>query len=309
MKKFGASPQWAKINRELVAGYSDSPLESFRREGLSMRYSGWPVWANAVRFFKTMLYNEMLRLDDSGISLLAAIPNRHFGNPITVRVRGVEGCIDYLLAVKKILFLDGNWDGFHTVMEIGAGYGRTCHAILATQPAVERYIIVDLAPSLEISRRYLAQVLPPAQFAKIRFMDTDGFETAPPAAADLVININSMAEMDVHVVDAYLDYINGHAGWFYVNNPVAKYTMASLESQEADPEAVQKALAAGKLKTIIDIFDAADIEANVQPFLEAYQPGPDWAVKRHAPAWPWSYYHQALYQRDGGRRAAKGEGL
>ncbi len=297
MKKFGASPQWVKINRELVDQYSESPLDNFRREGLSMRYSGWPVWANATRFFKTMLYNEMLRLDEEGMRLLQAIPNREYGTPITVKVRGVRSCIDYVLAVKEILFLGDAIDGVRTIMEIGAGYGRTCHAMLASFPSVERYFIVDLAPSLVISQRYLSQVLDAGQFAKIVFMDTDGFESAAPAAADLVININSMAEMDASVVDAYLEYIDGHAGWFYVNNPVAKYTMASLESQEADPEAVQKALSSGKLKTIIDIFDDVDVEANVTPFLTAYCPGPAWAVDRHAPAWPWSYYHQALFRR------------
>lgn len=298
MTKFQQSPQWEKINVDLVERYRESSLDNFRRDGLSQRYSTWPVAANAMRFFKTLMFNELCALSAEELKLLAAIPDRQkLGNPITVAARGVRTCMDYILAAKELAFLKDVLSDAKCVLEIGAGYGRTCHSVLSTHASIETYVIIDLAPSLTISRRYLETVLPPALFAKVKFLAVGEFDGSQPIECDLVINVNSMAEMDAPVVDNYLAFINGNARAFYCANPVGKFTMASLEGQEADAESVRRALMSGKLREIVDIFDEGDIARHIPAFLEAYRPGADWQVVRESRNVPWSYYHQALYRK------------
>ena len=45
-----------------------------------------------------------------------------------------------------------------SVVEIGAGYGRTCHSILSLYPNITEYHIIDFPQMLDLSRAYLKTV-------------------------------------------------------------------------------------------------------------------------------------------------------
>ena len=246
-----------------------------------------------------MLFNEALRFSEEELSLLDRIPNRLLGNPITVRVGGREFCMDYLRCLYELLFLRNciDLDSISTVLEIGAGFGRTCHALLSTHPNIERYYIVDLPNCLGLSRRFLKSVLSSGDFDKVRFINNSELNPADSILHDLAVNIDSMAEMNEPVVRSYQKFIDRNASNFYVSNPVGKYTLQAVEVTHVDNEAMAVAMKTGILHATLDIFDSEDIARHVPAFLAGYTPGAAWKVSGHERARPWSYYHQALYSR------------
>ena len=46
----------------------------------------------------------------------------------------------------------------YTILEIGAGYGRTAHAILNTFK-INKYFIIDLNTNLQLAKKYLNKIL------------------------------------------------------------------------------------------------------------------------------------------------------
>jgi hypothetical protein len=182
------------------------------------------------------------------------------------------------------------------VLEIGAGYGRTCHAFLSNHDLVE-YCIIDLPKSLEMSKKYLREVLDEQQFAKVRFVpveEIDGF--AWPERFNLCLNINSFAEMTAETVRNYLALIAGRCRAFYTKNPVGKYLDASLDGHVQGADTVALALSSGPLTTVIDIHDSDAVAGERAKFLSAYRPGEDWECVADSWAKPWSFYWQALYR-------------
>jgi hypothetical protein len=183
-----------------------------------------------------------------------------------------------------------------SVLEIGAGYGRTCHAVLANRD-VAAYHIVDLENSLELARAYLRLVLEDEQFAKVRFLSVEDLANLPSDVRfDLAVNIDSFAEMDPSTVEDYLAFAAGRCDHLYVKNPVGKYLDRSLDDHSQGDELVALALASGPLRDVIDIHDSEAVREKSVRFVEAYRPAEDWTVVAEGWAQPWSYYWQALYR-------------
>lgn len=299
--KFKPSALWMQILETHVVGATDFEFPDFRNNAksssLNTRFTAWSIDENAHRFFKTLLFNEAKRLNDRQLHFIDAIRIRDLGNPVAVHAHGREVCIDYLQAALEVDFMSRELAGVDTVLEIGAGFGRTCHAVLENFSSVNRYCIVDLRPCLEISRRYLESVLDPEQFAKIQFAGIENLESEIDGEYGLAINIDSMAEMDESTVDSYLELVSERCRKFFVKNPLGKYSPTSIGLDAKPSETATKALETGKLRKIIDIFDAADLESSVADFLAAYRPATTWELTKHAPALPWSYYHQALFRK------------
>ena len=302
-EQFAASELWMRINRDYISDPERVSLDNFRRDSISDRISIWNVKRNAIRYFKTMLYNEAELLTEDELRLLDRIPNRTLGNPFAVRVRGRDICTDYLRSLRELLFIrkSTNLAAIDSVLEIGAGFGRTCHALLSTTPSIQRYIIVDLPNCLVISGRYLKSVLEERNFEKVVFITNAELASQSTLMHDLTIDIDSTAEMDAAVARNYLSFIDRNASWFYCNNPVGKFSVKSIKATTVDPDAVAIALRMGLLRESLDIFDDADVARHVPDFLAAYSPGQDWCAVSHENARPWSYYHQAMYRRTAGR--------
>ena len=118
--------------------------------------------------------------------------------------------LDYLLSLEEVLFLKDTLQEVYSILEVGPGYGRTCHSILSIFENVQEYVVIDLKEMLNISRQYLKRVLDQKDFEKITFVDVDSLHENNKIF-DLVINIDSMQEMDGKVVQNYLDFIDNKA--------------------------------------------------------------------------------------------------
>ncbi|MCX7634452.1 MAG: putative sugar O-methyltransferase [Syntrophales bacterium] len=293
------SPLWEHINRTYLAGTETEDLRNFKRSGVNFKISLWNPHTNGVRYLKTLIYNLCSNLTEDQWNKLKNTPGRHIGNPLTIRYNGEDVCLDYLQAVWELSFLEDHLPrniADATILEIGAGYGRTCHTILANHnPAA--YFIIDLDQCLALARRYLREVLTDEQWQRIRFIPISRLEAVTGRAFDICINIDSFAEMEAETVRYYLDLIARQGTYFYVKNPVGKYDDPSLSIQRR-PEEVELALKTGLLCDMVDINDNLDVQNKSAAFVEVYRPGPHWSCLAQAWAPPWSFYWQALYGRD-----------
>jgi putative sugar O-methyltransferase len=298
-----ASPQWDRIMKYWVTEDAAVDLTDFKSDTRNFNISLWNPEANGVRYLKTLVYNLATQLRPEDWARLRRIGNREVGNPLTVRYEGEEVCLDYAQAVLELAFIEQIIPLRDArVMEIGAGYGRTCHAILANHDLAE-YCIVDLPNTLGLSRRYLREVLDDERFGKIRFIPVDEIDEALATARfDLCVNIHSFTEMTPETVRGYLDLIDDKCTAFYAKNPLGKFLDKKLDSHFKGDEAVRMALQTGPLRKVIDIFDSEALAAAVPDFVRAYRPGPGWQCAAHARAIPWSYFWQAVFTKDAPRR-------
>lgn len=291
---FTASRMWQKLNDELFA---DVDMATFRRS-VNNRLSGLDVDVHGFRIFRTLLFTLAQEcLDPAHLAVLDAIPQRQLGAPITVRAHGRDLCWDYIQSAWEVVFLADTLRDARSVVEIGAGFGRTCHAILATNPQIESYTIIDLPPCMALSRQFLQTVLEPDQFARIKFVANTEIDPDSPPICDLAINIDSMGEMDEEVARSYLSLIDGGARAFYTKNAVGKFRPETIGVMDANSESVRLALEAGMLRDVVDIFDTDALEAQAPRFIETYRPGPAWTLIANDWAKPWLYFHQALYRK------------
>jgi len=121
-----------------------------------------------------------------------------------------------------------------TVMELGAGYGRTAFVFLRLMPAV-RYVVVDIPPALYVAERYLSsqfrdrkifqfrpfssydEIRAEFESAQIAFLLPNQAELLPDKSVDLTVNISSFHEMRMDQVRYYFDQIERLTRrWFYL---------------------------------------------------------------------------------------------
>lgn len=123
------------------------------------------------------------------------------------------------------------------VLEIGAGVGRT--AQFARQLGIKDYTIVDLPFTLLSSEYFLGttlgadQVLLPGEKSDhpekcIKFMTPDEY-FASDEQYDLIINVDSLTEMDPSVAQAYWNKIESNGGVFLsINHDANSFTVQSI---------------------------------------------------------------------------------
>ena len=116
---------------------------------------------------------------------------------------------DLLDSVNELYFLDrhlGVLDSAWTVLDIGAGYGRLAHRILAAAPGLDRYICTDgVADSTFLCEYYLrfrgcdrVEVVPLDELDKV----------LPGRRVDLAVNIHSFSEMSVAAISGWLSLLS-----------------------------------------------------------------------------------------------------
>lgn len=295
---FQPSRMWERISELWVTEDAAVDLSSFKVDHRNYNLALWDPRANGVRYLKAMLYHVATELTVDDWARIKKIRNREVGSPTTVRVNGESVCMDYLQASLELGFIEHQVDlRGARVLEIGAGYGRTCHTILSNHD-LAGYTIIDLKNTLRLSRRYLREVLDDEQFAKVSFVEVDDIESAMASREfELAINIHSLTEMPPQTVRAYLDLIDAKCKAFYVKNPVGKFFDKSLDGHSKGDEAVKSALEAGPLRDVLDIYDNQAVEEKVADFVAAYLPGEGWRCAADGRAVPWSYFWQAIFKK------------
>jgi putative sugar O-methyltransferase len=297
--KFQASRQWEQIQRQWITEAAGVDLVDFKSDQRNFKIALWDPATNGVRYLKALIYHLGMELSPQEWARIKRTANREIGNPIMVWCEGEPLCMDYLQASLELGFIEREIDlSGASILEIGAGYGRTCHMIMSNHD-VSRYCIVDLKNTLQLSRAYLRQVLDATRFEMIDFIEVDELDALKSERFDLCINIHSMTEMRPETVRAYLHLIDETCSAFYVKNPVGKYIDKTMDGYRAGGEAVQMALENGPLRQLVDIHDSQAVRAAVPGFIDGYRPGDHWSCASDGRALPWSYLWQAIYKKSG----------
>lgn len=297
--RFEPSPLWARYSETTVTEELATDLTDFKSSPEN-KLSMWDPAVNGVRYVKSLIFHIGMSLSEQNLARLRRIGNRHIGSPITVRIRGEHMCTDYLLGVHELDFIARHvtLDGAR-LLEIGAGFGRTCHTLLSNHD-IASYHIVDLPSTLALSRAYLTEVLTPEQLSRVHFVTIDEADALFAVSRfDLAVNIDSFAEMTPETVTSYLAAIDETCRWFYSANPVGKYSDPALDGHSYGAELVNMAMATGPrpLHTVIDISDLEQVQAQVPTFLDAYLPGTAWHAVADGHHLAYTHYWQGLYRK------------
>ena len=273
-------------------------IKNFKKEDVN--YKIGPTNPKRLGFFyyKMLLMNIAQNLSKKELGLLKRIKKRNVGNPTTVKVDNVEVDFDYFQSLKEFLFLKEKIKKkIFNIIEIGAGYGRTCHAFLSLNNDLKKYLIIDFPEMLSLSSRYLKRVLDNKNFKKVSFIDANqnlDNITELNLKNCLTININSFNEMSDNAFNIYIELINGIGGFFYTKNPVAKFN---------DPEITTNikrkriALNTGQIKKIINIFNEKELNKAKRNYVQTYLPSTKWKIISTKFSRPLIYYLQTLYEK------------
>jgi putative sugar O-methyltransferase len=189
-------------------------------------------WSIADRWLYTaairLLWEYALRHGDREV-LRAAEPSE--GHPLPVSHRGrliSQDLANSALEVGAMKRILGGRPP-RSILEIGAGYGRTAYVLLSVYPSAA-YTIVDIEPALSISRWYLSQLFPSN---RLRFLTPDRIDEVASGSVDLALSISSLQEMTPGQVRGYLGFMDrvaagGHVylkQWATWSNPDDGVTM------------------------------------------------------------------------------------
>jgi len=128
------------------------------------------------------------------------------GNPPPVTMGGApisQDLANTALEVAAIRRAVGGGEP-ESILEIGAGYGRTAYGLLGVFPAT-RYTVIDIEPALSLARWYLTTLFPGRELTFL----TPG-EATPErlGRVDLALSISSLQEMTRDQIDGYLKLID-----------------------------------------------------------------------------------------------------
>ncbi len=247
-------------------------LETFRQPGnLNSRLASWEPRELSLRWYKSFLGLAVSSSSDRILSIYAKIDKPNIGNPVVIgSANGLTYNLDFLLACQEIDFLE---DFFleiaapPTICEIGAGFGRTCQAILSIYPETESYTIVDFPEMLSLQRRYLELALEPEIYNKISFLSCESVEKAN---FDLVIQIDGFQEMEKETIDRYYKCYLNIAKYIFVKNPIGKYDPIVAGLENINLASIPYHL--GLSRDIIDIWDVNQINKHLEAHNERYRP-------------------------------------
>ncbi len=293
--KFYVNSFWSSISSDLFAGDKIKDFNNFKRD-INCKISLFDPNKNGIRYLKTLICVLASTMSEYEKKIHSNIHHISVGNPYSILTdSGLTLDLDYYQSIVEASFVSQCFDFFgKNILEIGAGYGRTCHTLMSNFD-INSYTIMDLDEMLNLSKSYLKSVLPEDRFAKINFIGIDA--DVASLKFDLAINIDSFAEMNADVVYNYMEFINHSSDYFYVKNPVGKYLDQTLDNHFRGQEVVQQALAIGILTQILNIDDAKEVSLNAKLFCNAYTPSADWDIVDSSWAKPFSYYWQALYKK------------
>jgi putative sugar O-methyltransferase len=203
---------------KVAAAAAPQPLGDALWRGLPWKRSDRWLYTFATR----LIWDYALRHGDSEV---LALGEPSLGNPPPV-IRGGQLISQDLAnsALEVAAIRNGLGSTIpRSIVEIGAGYGRTAYALLGIFPAAS-YTIVDIEPALSVSRWYLASLYPDRD---IRFLNADDVTPERIGEVDLAVSISSLQEMTHEQVAAYLrlleDTVQSHVflkQWRRWTNPV-----------------------------------------------------------------------------------------
>ena len=291
------SDLWQQITSNLFSKIDEKFILSFRAPGgANNRLAAWNPYEKSMRHYKLLLFNVARNKSPAFFRFYCKLKNTQIGNPVIVKVNSCTIDVDYLSSTEEFLFLSKHSDikAIRNIVEIGAGFGRTCHAFLTFLETVESYTIIDLPELLMLSKMFLKQAVP-EHYHKIRFIENIDEQSIINLSTDLVINIDSFQEMHVEVIDLYMKNVISSSKWFYSKNPIGKYLPKIMGFPELSPEQLQDVYSLGYSQNIYDLFDEdALISGRMQHCLDYLPSG--WKIAADSPAELFPYFHHVLYE-------------
>jgi len=294
-----ASRFWEYINRSQLSMESiKRELPKFKSSKVNFNISLHDPEDQGERYLRALIYNMAEQMTDDMFESMRRIYGKLKGFPIAILYKGEPVCLDYLQAVFELDFIQryistkryGALHGKH-VLEIGAGYGRTCHALMSNHN-VGSYTIADLDNCLALAYRYLSEVLPKEQFVKIRFIPVE--KKSLSCDFDLCICIDAFSELEEGQARQYVKYIDNHCKYFYLKTQLCQYDVRVVDNKN---NRIIK-LRLNKDFDEINVLDSREVESQVPRFIEIYTPGPRWKCLGHSNAKPYMHYWQAMYRKD-----------
>ncbi len=155
---------------------------------------------------------------------LNKINEHEYGNPIYITYDNKKHSFSSLNSIIELDTISKNLNinKLHNVLEIGAGSGRTCSALIKINNDM-KYTICDIPPSLFIAQYNLQKIFPGKKFFKfrsfnnysnikdefeksdIKFLTPDQIKYLPNKIFDLSISIDCLHEMSKNQVEDYFD--------------------------------------------------------------------------------------------------------
>jgi len=202
-------------------------LLAFMRAFLSKKHSYFSAkQCRAYNFVTFMLWEYVIRQAAENIAF--HLEESLEGNPPYVKLKKKR--ISQDLAFSMLEFLEisrgvKEFSNINTIVELGAGYGRTAFVFLTLMPNI-RYIIADVPPALYLSQRYLTGQFPTRRIFKFRdfkdysevaadfqesqiaFLLPHQLELLPNKIADLFLAIDSLHEMPLEQIEYYFSIVD-----------------------------------------------------------------------------------------------------
>ncbi len=178
------------------------------------------------------LLNYVLKI--GGAEFLKKLEEPMIGNPPFVLYNGKRISQDILNSLLEYIPIRKNCvlGKTPTIIEVGAGSGRTAFCFISLLPNV-KYVIVDLSPALYVSQKYLSDVFPSKKVMRFRpftdfsdiqndyekadivFLTPDQLTKLPDRSADLFLAVDCLHEMTTEVVDHYFSEADRLCSYFY----------------------------------------------------------------------------------------------
>ena len=117
---------------------------------------------------------------------------------------------DLLDSINELYFLDRQLQLLtrqdFTVLDIGAGYGRLAHRMLAAAPGVKTYLCTDAVPESTFLCEYYLRASGLGERAQVIPLDELEQKLAG-RRVDLAINVHSFSEMSTRNIQGWLDWL------------------------------------------------------------------------------------------------------
>ena len=169
----------------------------------------WSLMERTLYTFATRLLWRYAKTRDQFDLLSVGEPS--LGGPLPVRLKGTlisQDLANTALEVSSIApFLS---EPPKHVVEVGAGYGRTAHALLSIYPHM-RYTVIDIEPALSISKWYLTSIFGEG---RVTFLPAERADETQQA--DLGISISSLQEMTPTQVSRYVQLFDRTSALIYL---------------------------------------------------------------------------------------------
>jgi putative sugar O-methyltransferase len=201
----------------------------------SKRHSCFTDEQSSIYNFITYMLWEFVE-KNGGKDILDSLEEPMEGNPPSINLNGKsisQDLANSVLEFQSISAAVNDIGTMDTIMELGAGYGRTAFVFLNVFDKI-KYIIVDIPPALYISERYLTSQFPDHKIFRFRHFEnfsdvSDEFNNAqiiflmphqlnflPDRTADMFLAIDCLHEMRPEQIAHYFRMFERHATSLYL---------------------------------------------------------------------------------------------